>query len=256
MNSIKNTLVVSFVSGKGSIGKSTILTLVANQLVKKFSSILIWDNDIYSPLQHILNGVEPNITLMEIITNNISPHKALSKITNQIFLVGGSNRFDIDVDISDVLLSKFNQLLDENDFDIVLVDCHSGFSKIVSNFSKISNITLNFLSDDPTSILDAYGLTKILFKYFGIRNIATVVNNVVDLEDGMEIVNIFNQATSNFLNIKFSNFGIIPYSKDLKKFIFNLGDFLKDEKNKEFLESVNQLAERIVNMKLNENILI
>lgn len=85
MNSIKNTLVISFVSGKGSIGKSTILSLVANLLVKKFSSVLIWDNDIYSPLQHILNGVEPNITLMEIITNNISPHKALTKVTNQIF---------------------------------------------------------------------------------------------------------------------------------------------------------------------------
>jgi MinD-like ATPase involved in chromosome partitioning or flagellar assembly len=70
-----------------------------------------------------------------------------------------------------------------------------------------------FLSDDPTSVLDAYGLTKILYKAFSINNIATIVNNVIDKEDGMEILKVFNLATTNFLKKEFPNVGIIYYEK-------------------------------------------
>lgn len=257
MDKIENQpLVVSFISGKGSIGKSTILSLLAKVLSKEYASILIWDNDIYSPIQHILNGVEPNISLLEVVTNNIAAHKAITKVSNRIFLVGGANRFDIDIDMSEALVHKFMELLKENDFDIVLVDCHSGFSKIILNFSKISSVSLLFLSDEPTSILDAYGLTKILYKFFGIKKIATVVNNVVDNEDGLSIAKVFNQATTNFLGTEFSNFGIIPYEKDLKKYIFNLEDFVKNKASNEFLESCRKLAGKINTLKFDANIFV
>jgi MinD-like ATPase involved in chromosome partitioning or flagellar assembly len=113
-----------------------------------------------------------------------------------------------------------------------------------------------FLTDEPTSILDAYGLTKILFKFFGIKNIATIVNNVIDFDDGREVLNIFDQATLNFLGVKFENFAIVPYEKDLKKYLFNLNDFIRNTDSKEFLYSINEIVEKIVQLKLNENILV
>jgi flagellar biosynthesis protein FlhG len=248
MNGKKDTLVVSFVSGKGLIGKSTILSLVARILSEKFSSILIWDNDIYTPIQHIVNGVEPNVSLLDVVIQNIATEKALIKINNKLFLVGGVNSFQIDIDLSDILLNRFQNLLEDNDFDLVLVDNHSGFSKLVANFCKVSTVNLLFLTDEPTSIVDGYGLTKILYKFFDVKNIATIVNNVIEKEDGINIANIFNQATLNFLGIKFPNFSIIPYEKDLKKYFFSLYEFLQKNSSQEFRNSINELSEKIQKM--------
>lgn len=239
------TYVISFISGKSSIGKSTILSVLAHILSEKFSTILIWDNDIFSPIQHILNGVEPNINLIDVLTNDISINKALTKVTNKIFLIGGVNNFQVDIDLSDALSQKFVEIQKENDFDIILVDNHSGFSRIISNFCKLSHLNLLFLTDEPISILDAYGLTKILYKFFAIKNIATIVNNVVDREDGVNVANIFNQATNNFLGLSFANIGIIPYEKDLKKYFFNLKDYISKYKKNEFIESIVELSKNI-----------
>ncbi|MCX7908130.1 MAG: hypothetical protein N2560_01245 [Ignavibacteria bacterium] len=238
--------IVSFISGKGSVGKSIILSLIAQILSEKFSTILIWDNDLYSPVQHILCGVEPNIKLIDIITQNISADKALTKVTNKIFLIGGTNNFEIDIDLSDTVFLKFQSLIMENDFDVILVDNHSGYSKLISKFAKNSKLNIMFLTDEPTAILDAYGLAKILFKFFGIVNIGTVVNNVIDKEDGINVSKIFDQATSNFLNIKFENYGIIPYEKELKKYFFDLKDFIKKVKDGEFVQSLIDISEKIV----------
>ncbi len=240
----KKTLIVTFNSGKSSVGKSTILSLLAQILAEKYSTILIWDNDLYKPVQHILNGVEPNIKLIDVITHNISINKAIVKVSSRIFLVGGVNNFEIDLDLSEVLLDKFEELVKENDFDIILVDNHTGFSKIISSFCKNSTINLLFLTDEPISLLDGYGLTKILYKFFSVENICTVVNNVVEKEDGVHITNIFNQATNNFLGLKFPNWGIIPYEKDLKKYFFNLKEYLEYHRSLEFIESLNELAKQ------------
>lgn len=241
----RKTMVISFISGKSSVGKSTILSILAHILSEKFSTILIWDNDIFSPIQHILNGVEPNIKLIDVLTNNISISKALTKVTNRIFLIGGVNNYQVDIDLSDALKYKFEEIFVDNDFDIVLVDNHSGFSRIISNFCKLSDINLLFLTDEPISILDGYGLTKILYKFYSVQNIATVVNNVIDKEDGLNVANVFNQATNNFLGVHFNNISIIPYERDLKKFMFNLKDFVERTKDSEFMSSLYELSKTI-----------
>ncbi len=238
-------IIISFISGKGAIGKSSILSLLSYVLSEKFSTILIWDNDLHSPVQHILNGVELNINLIDVLTNNLPTNRALSKVTNKIFLIGGTNKYKIDIDLSEALQMKFKELLDENYFDVVFVDNHSGFSKTVADFSKISTLNLLFLSDEPTAVLDAYGLTKILTKYYGVNNIATVVNNVIDEEDGMNVSNIFQQATLNFLNLTIPNYAIIPYEKELRKYFFSIKEFLRVNNSSEFFESLYNLGQKI-----------
>lgn len=245
MNINSKPIIISFMSGKGAIGKSTILTLLSQILSDKFSTILIWDNDLHTPVQHILNGVELNINLIDVLTNNLPASKAITKVTNKIFLIGGANKYKIDIDLSEALQFKLEELINENHFDVVLIDNHSGFSKVIADFSKISTLNLLFLSDEPTAVIDAYGLSKILYKYYGINNIATVINNVVEEEDGINVANIFTQATSNFLNLKFPNYAIIPYERGLRKYFFSIREFLTANNSSDLLKALNKLAEKI-----------
>lgn len=248
---LKEKIIISFISGKGAIGKSVILANMARIFLDRFDKILIWDNDILSPIQHFLNGIEPNIRLYDTIVNQIPIKNALTKVNERIFLVGGSTeKLETNNEISDILVKKFVELFKRYDFDLILLDNHSGFSKIIVEFCRISSLNLMFLSDDPTSVLDAYGLTKILFKAFGIDNIATIVNNVIDKEDGNEILNVYNLATNSFLKREFPNLGLIYYQKQLKKQLFHQDWFLLNKNNPDFLNNLKNISNNIINFVL------
>ncbi len=251
LKGFKEKIIISFISGKGAIGKSVILANMARVFSDRFPNVLIWDNDIFSPIQHFLNGVEPNIRLFDTIVNDIPIKNALTKVSERIFLVGGSTeKLELSNEISDILVKKLVELLKEYDFDLILLDNHSGISKIIVEFCRISSLNLIFLSDDPTSVLDAYGLTKILFKAFGIDNIATIVNNVIDKEDGNEILNVYNLATKSFLKQEFPNLGYIYYEKLLKKQLFYQDWFWINKNNPDFVNNLKNISNNIINFVL------
>ncbi|MCX7879466.1 MAG: P-loop NTPase [Ignavibacteria bacterium] len=245
---IDNRIIFSFISGKGGVGKSIILSNLAKLFAKDFSPILIWDNDFFTPIQHLLAGVEPNIRLIDVLERKISIDKAICKISNEIYLLGGPTNldWDIETDYTDILLPSFLQLLKVKNFNIIFFDFHSGVYKSLIDFARISSLNLLFITDDPTSVFDAYGLAKILFKIYGLTNIGIVVNNVVDKEDAYDIFDKFNSATKNFLKIEFPLLGFIPYNKDVKKQFFHHTNFLKNSNEDEFYNSLVNLKERIL----------
>ncbi|MGQ9819125.1 MAG: P-loop NTPase [Candidatus Kapaibacteriales bacterium] len=245
---MNQTIKIGFLSGKGGVGKSLILANVARIFAEKFSTILIWDNNLFFPIQHFLNGVDPNIRLFDVLTNNFPIEKALVKVNNKIFLIGGSSDNPLEIDTYKKLTFDFKNLINNNDFDIVLLDNPSGFNDDLVDFAKIVDINIVFITEEPTSVLDAYALVKILFHSYGIKNIFIVINNIVDADDGKDVVEKFNLATKKFLGVEFPLIGIIPYVKEVKPNFLNQEIFLENSKKGEFYESLKNMRENILNL--------
>lgn len=245
---MSQTIKISFLSGKGGVGKSLILANLARVFAEKFSTVLIWDNNLYFPIQHFLNGVDPNIRLVDILSKNFQIDKALVKVNNKIFLVGGSSDIPIDIDTFQKLTFVFDNLINQNDFDIVLIDNPSGFNNYLVDFAKIAHINIVFITDVPTSVLDAYALVKILYRTYGIKNIFLAVNNVVDSDDGKEVVEKFNLATKKFLGVEFPLVGIIPYEKGARPNFLNQEVYLENTKKGEFYDSLKNMIENMINL--------
>lgn len=245
---MSHTIKISFLSGKGGVGKSLILANIARVFAEKFSTILIWDNNLYFPIQHFLNGVDPNIRLVDILSKNFEIENALVKVNNNIFLVGGASDIPIEIHTFQKLASVFENLIYKNDFDIVLFDNPSGFNNYLVHFAKISDINIVFTTEDPTSVLDAYALVKILFRTYGIKNIFLAINNVVDSDDGQEVVEKFNLATKKFLGVEFPLIGIIPYEKEAKPNFLNQEVYLENIKKGEFYESLKVMIDNMINL--------
>ncbi len=243
---MKKTYRISFLSGKGGVGKSIILANLARFFAKKFDTVLIFDNNLDYPIQHFLNGIEPNVRLIDVLKSDISIEYALNRINNSLFFVGGSNDLSIEFEPSAQLMESFSFLLQNNDFDLVLLDHKSGFNKTILEFSKISDLNLIFVSDEPTSIFDSYGLVKFLYGIYGIANIGIVINNVVENDDGIEIASKFNLATSTFLKKEFPVLGIIPYERGLKSMIFHQELLVQNRSDGEFYTSLANLFENIL----------
>ncbi len=243
-------IILNFLSGKGNVGKSVTIANLALLASKQNRTVLVWDNNFENPIQHILFGVEPRVTLSELIFSGLDPEYGLTKVSNSLFLVGGYvNYLDFREDnnnFKDILFDNFKKIAFDNDFDIILVDNYSGFDTIILDFCKVSYINVIMINDDPIAVFDSYGLLKILYKSFKIENIGLLINNVIDLEDGIEFSNKFKDASQKFLGVEFPLLGIIPYDKELKSYVLyqDLESFL--EKASEYKIAINNFAQKII----------
>lgn len=251
---IKSPFVVTITSGKGGVGKSVLTANLANSLANLGLSVLIWDANMMFPNQHILIGVEPPIRLDDVYNGNVSVKKAAYKIKENLFLLadkpasGFVNNYN-----QPVIVSLFQELLYETDFDIILIDTPAGAPEEVMHCAAISDLVNIVITDEPTSLLDAYGLIKILLEYIGKDKINLLLNNVIDLDDADEIAFKLNLAAENFLGFKLEVAGFVPYDRVVRQSILRQELFTETHPQAEASEFVMSLAERMKNKIMESN---
>lgn len=239
-------LFITVCSGKGGVGKSILAANLARALSIDKNKILLWDADMYYPNQHLLNGVEPPVRLKDVYKMNIPVDKAQYKLTDSLFIAAdtpASGHFD---SFDPALISNvYEQIVSQNLFDAVIIDTPAGNSLEVLQCCSFSDIICIVITDEPTSLLDAYGLIKILTNYIEIDKIKLLVNNVIDLEDADDISSKLNLATENFLKLKFDVLGFIPYDRAVRQSILQQEPFTSNNPESEASKAVAKIAKKI-----------
>lgn len=238
----KNPFVVTICSGKGGVGKSFITSNIAALAAKEGLKTLVWDADSNFPNQHILFGVEPQIRLNEVYSGNIDLNKAIYKYNSGLDLLAGRPASgNINYQSSESILELYKNLLVETDYDLILIDTPAFSSEDVLQCCNIADRISIIVNDEPTSLLDAYGLLKILLAYIGKEYINLIVNNVIDFEDADEISTKLNLATEKFLKTKLEVVGFIPYDRNVKRSILAQNLFINEFENSEATEYLIKL---------------
>lgn len=237
--------IITICSGKGGVGKSFLSANIAYSLSRNEQSVLLVDADNDFPNQHLILGVEPPVRIQEVISGKFSIQNALFPYSDYLCLLaglpasGGSDNI-----IKDKLTDCISEIFSESLFDNIIFDTPAGINEHVLNCCKISNIICIVITDEPTSLLDAYGLIKILLNHVEPNKIKILVNNVIDFEDAEDISSKLSLATENFLKIKFDFIGFVPYDRIVRQSIVKQELLLKYESECEVSQSINKLTER------------
>lgn len=203
--------VISVTSGKGGVGKSSVVVNLAQSLAAMGQRVLIVDanpgvgdiclrlgKEVPYRLNHVLSGER---TLEEIVIdggNGIGIMPAGMGV-QQYTALSPSERLS--------LLQGMVRL--EEDFDFFLIDTGAGIAANVTSFASVAKEIMLVVTPEPTSIMDAYALVKTLSGRDGALRFRLLVNMCRDAEEGASLFSKLATITGRFLQVSLEYSGCI-----------------------------------------------
>ncbi len=246
-----NSRVIAITSGKGGVGKTNFAVNLAIHFSKMNKKVIIIDADFGLANIEVLFGIIPRYTLADVLRGTKDIQEVLTQGPMGIqFISGGSGLKELS-DVTDqqmhYFINKFEYL--DSVSDIILVDTGAGISKSVINFVKASAETIIVTTPEPTSITDAYALIKTVKEEKSqMPDFKIVVNRVENTEEGLEIFEKLNKASSKFLGITLENLGYVPYDNFLVKAVKRQQPAIICYPNCNFSRSLDSIGDQLMHV--------
>ena len=217
-NRRSNCKVLSFVSGKGGVGKTTVSTSFAYILANTFNKrVLLLDCDIGLGNVHLLLGLDPSKNLKAVLRGSSLPD-VIQRVFNFDVVLGfsGIESFEeLESYESANLLVQLDRVVENYDF--VILDNSAGLSRFTVNFSRAATETYVITTPEPTALTDAYAFIKSLYKLYSYSSFKVIVNMASSRSEGFETFERLNTSVSKFLGFRLKLAGILPVSQRVKE---------------------------------------
>ena len=207
---------IAITSGKGGVGKSSIVSNMAYLLSMMRKSTYILDADLALGNIDIMLGMVPKFNIRDLINGTKSMKDIIVDGPFGIKIIpatsGISEFSNLSMDEKNILLSSFQDI---PDYDFLLMDTSAGISSNVVYFNAISEDVFVILTPDPASLTDSYATIKVLSRETGRRDFQIIVNMVRDEKEALDIYKKILLVTDRFLNISLDFVGYIPLDKNV-----------------------------------------
>ena len=211
--------VIAVTSGKGGVGKTNISANLAALAARSGKRVLIIDADLGLANIDIIFGIKPMRHIGDLLLAGVSANDVLAQAAPNIHILpaGSGVQRLTELDRKDKL--RLVAALDalEERFDLVIIDSGAGIGDNVLFFVGAAQEVVLVLSPEPTSLVDAYAVVKVLSQQAGIRNFAVVINPVVDEMPARDMFQKLSTVTGRFLTAKLRHLGYIPRDENVHR---------------------------------------
>ena len=209
--------IISVVSGKGGVGKSTVALNFACATVELGKRVLLVDADPNLGNIDIMLGASPRYRLGHVLRREIDIDDALfSPYPGLNVLAGSSGDADyppFDEERYDRLFEEFAAT--EERFDTVIIDSGAGLNQESRSNAIHSDEVIIVTTVEPSAILDAYAVVKMIEKNRSGIDLKILINQVRRPSDGDEAAHKLIQAVNHFLKIDPYYLGFIPFDRNV-----------------------------------------
>jgi flagellar biosynthesis protein FlhG len=204
---------IAVTSGKGGVGKTSLVANLAFVFSEKGLRVLVLDGDVGLANIDVLLGLSPKQTIKDFLDGNCSLKEILIEGPKGMHILpAGSGVLELTNLSSEQrmsLISEINALRDEH--DLLLIDTAAGVSSNVLNFNAIAEEVLIAVTPEPTSITDAYALIKLMSMKFRRKRFLVVVNEARSLREAHQVFQGLNMVVERFLHFSLTELGYLPY---------------------------------------------
>lgn len=214
--------VLSVTSGKGGVGKTTIVVNTAIILASKGKKVLVLDADLGLANVDVMLGLTPKHNIRHVLEGECPLEDILVDGPNGIKIIPSSSGIQELADLTSEQQMCLMNSLDyfDQDIDYMIIDTGAGISKNVMFFNTAAQRILVVCTPEPTSITDAYALMKVLRKHYGIKRFDLVVNNVSSKVEGDQVARQLTMVCERFLgDVALEPLGSIPSDRNISECI-------------------------------------
>jgi flagellar biosynthesis protein FlhG len=211
--------VFAVTSGKGGVGKSNITANLAVQVAKTGKRVLIIDADLGLANIEILFGLKPRYHLGDLLEGGRPIDEVLMQGPHGICLLPAGSGIQSLTRLDDNDKMRIITALDpiEDLFDVVFIDSGAGIGANVLFFVGAAQEAILVINPEPTSLVDAYAVVKVLSQQAGVRNFSVVVNTVVDELVARGIFHKLTSVTNRFLDARVRHLGYVPRDENFHR---------------------------------------
>ncbi|MGE5314771.1 MAG: MinD/ParA family protein [Acidobacteriota bacterium] len=156
------TIVVT--SGKGGVGKTNIASNLGIILSGMRKRVVLIDADANLGNTEMVLGLSPKYRLSHVVKNEADIDDALVGSYNGLkVLAGDSGKYDFPVLTAQTQQGLLETIYEaETPKDIVLIDTSAGLSDEILFFSVKSDDVVIITTPEPTAVMDAYAMVKLI----------------------------------------------------------------------------------------------
>ena len=205
--------VISFTSGKGGVGKTTLVVNTAIGLARLGKSVLILDADLGLANVDIMLGIKPKYTLQDLFEKKRSLKEIIVNGTEGISIIPAASGVESLCNLTSDQCYTLMEAVEEiaHTFDYLLIDTQAGIGSNVMYFNSAASEIVCVINPEPTSMTDAYALIKVLARDYGEKKINVVANQVADEKEGWQSFKRLSGAVNKYLSSMELNYlGWVP----------------------------------------------
>jgi flagellar biosynthesis protein FlhG len=214
--SAKTIRVISVTSGKGGVGKTSVVANLALALVRMKKRVLILDADLGLANMDVMLGLNPRYTIQNVLRREKKIEEVIVTAPGGFMLLPAASGIQELTELDNgerlFLLSELDSIQDR--FDVLLIDTAAGISSNVMYFNFAAMEKVVVVTNEPTSLTDAYALIKVLNNKYHQRRFKVLVNSARSASEADRIYRNLGLVADQFLGSPSLDYlGWIPYDK-------------------------------------------
>lgn len=251
-----NCRVIAITSGKGGVGKTNISVNFALDMASKGKKVLLFDADMGLANVDVMLGIVPHFNLAHVLTGQKTLAEIITDGPNGIKIVAsGSGGVRELADLNDEQRTKFLDALLalQNQSDLILIDTGAGLHRNVLAFVLAAEEVVVVTTAEPTSLMDAYGMIKILYREKKNPIISVIVNMASTQAEADEAGKKLTILARRFLNLEIDYLGFVPRDMAMIKAVKEQKPVILSAPNCLAALSIRQLVDAVLLGKTHKN---
>jgi len=202
--------IIAIASGKGGVGKTWLAITLAHLIARTERKVLLFDGDIGLANVDVQLGLTPKHDLSEVFFSKAALKDVITPYAPNFDIIAGrSGSGNLASLPAPALTALKEQLLAlTKTYDFIFIDLGAGVEEHVRTLATIAARCIVVVTDEPTSLTDAYAFIK-LYNAAGPTAIDVVVNQSQSLKEGEKTYATLHKACASFLRLSPPCLGII-----------------------------------------------
>ncbi|MBL9012318.1 MAG: P-loop NTPase [Alphaproteobacteria bacterium] len=220
---------IAVASGKGGVGKTFLAISLAQAFARQGQRTLLVDGDVGLANVDVQLGLQPRGDLLAVVSGAMDMAAAIAPCPAGGFdvLAGRSGSGALrGLGAREAALIAEGLGLVRAKYDRTVVDLAAGLDDMVLETAARCGRTLVVLTDEPTSLTDAYALIKVLSQRPAAPLMAIAVNAAADAAEGRRTYAALQNATQRFLGFAPPLAGVVRRDSHVREAIRSQTPFL------------------------------